>query len=136
MSGVVGDFRYGESMNDDSRFAYETAEGTSAALRAARAHMRLSQDELAQQLEVNGATVGRREAGAVPDNAWERAYLLEQVAELGCPRGVLGLPPTSSLVISTDLPVDPDLLRAYLRAEEEALDRSQRRRRQSSDGEG
>lgn len=122
-------------MESDSKFAYETTEGTSAALRAARAHMSLSQDELAKRLQVNGATVGRREAGAVPDNAWERAYLLEQVADLGCPRGVLGLPPTSSLVVSTDLPVDPDLLRAYLRAEAEAVGRVPRPSPQS-DGEG
>lgn len=132
--GASGDLRYGDRMTSESGFAYETVEGTSAALRAARAHMAISQDELAEKLGVNGATVGRREAGALPDNAWDRAYLLEQVADLGCPRGVLGLPPTSSLVLSTDLPVDADLLRAFLRAEAEALDRSQRPSRPSSDG--
>lgn len=106
-------------------FAYETVEGTTAALRAGRAHMNLSQAQLAEKIGVQEATIGRHEKGVnLPDNPWGRAYLLERVASAGCPRRVLGLPEfQSSLLTAGSLPVDVDLLAAYLRAEAERAER-------------
>lgn len=113
------------SMEGRQRFAYETEEGTATHLRIGRTVLRLSQEELAEKLGVNAATIGRRENGDhIPDNAWARAYLLEQLAELGCDRDLLGLPPNSSLALAEDQPVGPDLLRAYYQAEAERLGRA------------
>lgn len=124
-------------MEGKARFAYETVEGTTAALRAARAHMNLSQADLAKMVGVQEATIGRHEQGKnLPDNMWGRAFLLERIADAGCPRRVLGLPEyQSSLVTAESLPVDEDLLAAYLRAQAE---RAERRgdESQPSDGDG
>jgi DNA-binding XRE family transcriptional regulator len=116
---------YASSMAEQKGFAYETVEGTSAALRAGRAFMGLSQAELAKMVGVQEATIGRHENGQnVPDNMWARAYLLERVAEAGCPRRVLGLPEFElSLLTSDRLPLDADLLAAYLRAQAEHAER-------------
>jgi len=109
-----------------SKFAYETPEGTAAALRAGRAFMQFSQEDLAEKLEINAATIGRHEnAENLPENPWGRAYLLERLAALGCSRAVLGLPPMQSLALAEDQPIDPDLLAAYLRAEAERSGRAQ-----------
>jgi len=107
-------------------FAYETIEGTTAALRAARAHMDLSQADLAKMIGVQEATIGRHEKGQnLPDNPWGRAFLLERIADAGCPRRVLGLPEEhSSLVTASSLPVDADLMAAYLRSQAERAERS------------
>ena len=108
-------------MSARDQFAYETVDGTTAALRAARAHMDLSQADLAKMVGVQEATIGRHENGQnLPDNMWGRAYLLERIAGAGCPRRVLGLPEWQlSLVTGDNLPVERDLLAAYLRAESE-----------------
>lgn len=128
---------YAYCVEGKSRFAYETVEGTTAALRAARAHMNLSQADLAKMVGVQEATIGRHEQGKnLPDNMWGRAFLLERIADAGCPRRVLGLPEyQSSLVTAESLPVDEDLLAAYLRAQAE---RAERRgdESQPSDGDG
>jgi transcriptional regulator with XRE-family HTH domain len=116
---------YPYGMAEPRGFAYETIEGTTAALRAGRAHMNLSQAELAKMIGVQEATIGRHEKGQnLPDNMWGRAYLLERVADAGCPRRVLGLPEFElSLLTSDRLPVDADLLAAYLRAQAEHAER-------------
>ncbi len=126
---------YAYAMAEQKGFAYETLEGTSAALRAGRAFMGLSQAELAEMIGVQEATIGRHENGQnVPDNMWARAYLLERVAEAGCPRRVLGLPEFElSLLTSDRLPVDADLLAAYLRAQAEHAERQDGESEQSED---
>lgn len=122
-------------MEGTAKFAYETEEGTAAGLRAGRAFMRLSQEQLADKLDVNAATIGRHENNEnIPDNPWARAFLLERLAKLGCPRAVLGLPPTPSLALAANQPIDPDLLAAYLRAEAERSDRAQSESQQSNGG--
>lgn len=99
--------------------------------------MNLSQADLANMVGVQEATIGRHEQGKnLPENMWGRAFLLERVADAGCPRRVLGLPEyQSSLVTAESLPVDEDLLAAYLRAQAE---RAERRgdESQPSDGDG
>ena len=112
-------------MQAREQFAYETIEGTTAALRAARAHMNLSQADLAKMVGVQEATIGRHEKGQnLPDNPWGRAFLLERIADAGCPRRVLGLPEQPSLLTQANQPVDEDLLAAYLRSQAERLERS------------
>jgi DNA-binding XRE family transcriptional regulator len=127
---------YAPSMAEQKGFAYETPEGTSAALRAGRAFMGLSQAQLAEMIGVQEATIGRHENGQnMPDNMWARAYLLERVADAGCPRRVLGLPEFElSLLTSERLPVDADLLAAYLRAQAEHAERRGDEAEPSEDG--
>lgn len=122
-------------MSGRDAWAYESLEETVARLRAGRAHMGLSQAELAERIGVQEATIGRREnAQNIPDNAWGRAYLLEQLAKAGCPRDVLGLPAHRSLLMSGDIPVDLELALAAIRQEGDRAARLQSESEQSGDG--
>ncbi len=86
--------------------------------------MNLSQADLAKMVGVQEATIGRHEQGKnLPDNMWGRAFLLERIADAGCPRRVLGLPDELSLLTADNLPVDADLMAAYLRAQAERAER-------------
>lgn len=110
--------------------AYWTKEATRSRLVAARAFLEITQAELAKRLGVSEATIRRHEQGEnLPDSAHGRAHLLEEMAGLGVPRNLLGLPEGYSLHAA-----NPDAVEEMRRAAEMA-EGVERERRARTDGE-
>lgn len=93
-------------------YSYESADSTARALKLGRVHLGFTQAELAEKLGITEASVGRHERGEnLGEHPWAWAYLLEQLADLGCDRRVLGLPSASSLRQEPE--ADPDSVATY-----------------------
>jgi transcriptional regulator with XRE-family HTH domain len=104
-----------------SVFAYESQQQTADRLKLGRQQLGLTQKQLGEAIDVTAMTIRRREQclpNSMPDNAWQRAYLLEQLADLGCPRDVLGLPSTTSLQVEGPAPTDLKTAEEAIRAAE------------------
>ena len=108
-------------------FAYESRAMTAERLHLGRRQLGFTQDELGKRLGVTSMTIRRRERdvdNSMPDDPWSRAFLLEQLADLGCPRSILGLPSDLSLRIEGPEARDPSSAEDALREAEARVARS------------
>lgn len=111
--------------------AYWSKEETASRLASARTFLKITQAELAERLGVSEATVRRHEQGRnLPEDPHGRAFLLEQLASLGVPRSLLGLPPETYSLYAAN----PDEVAEMMNAAE-AVAEIERERRARTDGE-